>query len=308
MSSHEAQSYLITTDGATIGYCLTHQQQAKPLLTLLHGLASNSTRFSEFIEHTTLKQHWDILRIDLRGHGESMYRKAYSRESWIKDINAIMQTEHYQQSVFMGHSLGAQLGIVYASQFPEKTRGLILIDPVFPDNLQGRLSKAKKHKFLLSVLRNLLRGFNKLGLKRWSLPKRNLRTLDESTREVLSNNADLVISDLYTNPFADFKFIPLANYLQDINEVIRPLPRLEDIHVPVLVLLSGGATISSFDKTKEIIDRFPNAKIEVVDADHWLLTEKPQETRQIIEKWCNATLVKYNSSVLSYTHSIQLSL
>ncbi len=289
MTTHEIQSHIKTTQNATIGYWLTRQQQSKPLITLLHGLASNSTRFSEFVEYTRLKEKWDLLRIDLRGHGESMYRGNYSRDTWINDINLVLQAEHYPQSVFMGHSLGAQIAIEYASRFPDKTRGLILIDPVFPQNLHGRLKQAKKYRYLLTVIRLLLRFLNLTGIKRWRLPKRDLRALDEATRETLKQNPELTIADLYTNPLIDFKFIPLANYLQDINEVIKPLPDLADINTPVLVLLSGGATISSFDHTREIIERFPNATIEIIDADHWLLTEKPLETRQVIEKWCEKT-------------------
>ncbi len=289
MSSVEIKSSIKTDDGATLGYRLTREQQLKPLLTLIHGLASNCTRYSEFVEYTRLKEHWDLLRIDLRGHGESMYRGSYSRATWIDDLNLVMQTEHYQQTVLMGHSLGAQVAITYASQFPERCRGLILIDPVFPENLHGLLSKAKRYRYLLSVIRIVLRILNRLGIKRWSIPKRDLRALDEKTRATLKEQPELTIADLYTNPLADFKFIPLANYLQDVNEVVQPLPSLENIKVPVLVLLSGGATISSFDKTKEIIERFPDARIEVVDADHWLLTEKPEETRRIIEDWCAET-------------------
>lgn len=287
--SQEKQSQIKTTNGNTIGYRLSSQQQSKPLITLIHGLASNCTRFSEFIEFTKLKESWDLLRIDLCGHGESMCRDHYSRESWIRDLNQVMATERYQQSVFMGHSLGAQIAIAYANEHPERTRGLILIDPVFPENLHGRLSQAKRYRYFLGFIRLILRGLNKIGFKRWRIPKRDLRALDEATRETLAKNPELTISDLYTNPFADFKYIPLANYLQDINEVVKPLPPLEVIKVPVLVLLSGGASISSFDETKKIIERFPDACIEVVEADHWLLTEKPEETRNIIEKWCITT-------------------
>lgn len=283
---HEIQSQIKINSSSYLGYRLSSKQTSKPLITLIHGLASNCTRFSEFIEHTTLKDQWDLLRVDLRGHGESMYRGDYTRNTWVNDINLVLQTEHYHQSIFLGHSLGAQIAIEFASQFPEKTRGLILIDPVFPENLHGKLKKAKHYRWILSSVRLFLRLLNKIGLKRWSLPKRDLRALDEKTRETLAESPELTIADLYTNPFADFKFIPLANYLQDVNEVVKPLPDLETIEVPVLVLLSGGASISSFDETKKIIERFPNAVIEVVEADHWLLTEKPEETRNIIENWC----------------------
>lgn len=286
---HERLLHIKAEDGASIGYRLLGSQQSRPLLTLIHGLASNSTRFSEFVEFTQLKNKWDIIRVDLRGHGESMYRKNYSRATWVADLNYVLQHEHYQQSVLMGHSLGAQVAIEYAYRFPDKSRGLILIDPVFPEHLQGRLAKAKNYQCFLAFVRNTLRLINKAGLKRWRLPKRDLRELDEQTRRTLAQQPGLKIADLYTNPLADFKYIPLANYLQDINEVIKPLPPLEEIKIPVLVLLSGGATVSSFDQTREMINRFPDASIEVVDADHWLLTEKPEETRRIIEKWCDST-------------------
>ncbi len=40
-------------------------------LVLLHGLASNLTRWSEFVEHSALRGWHDLIRIDLRGHGVS---------------------------------------------------------------------------------------------------------------------------------------------------------------------------------------------------------------------------------------------
>jgi len=288
-ANHEKQATVKSVDGAILGYRLVSNHELKPLLVLIHGLASNCTRFSEFVEHTHLTNNWDILRVDLRGHGESMYRGDYTRDNWLDDLNTVLTKENYQQSVLLGHSLGAQIAIDYASRFPDKCRGLILIDPVFPDNLQGRLARAKQHQLLLFSLRKVLRFLNRIGLKRWRLPKRDLRQLDEQTRLTLDENPELKIADLYTNPFADFKYIPLANYLQDISEVIKPLPPLESITQPVLVLLSGGATVSSFDKTRQMINRFPNAHIEIIDADHWLLTEKPQQTREIIENWCSNT-------------------
>lgn len=275
-----------------LGYRIIRQQHAQPLLTLIHGLASNCTRFSEFVEFTQLKDSWDILRVDLRGHGSSMYRGNYTRNDWVEDLNTIFEQEQYQQSVLLGHSLGAQVAIEYAHQHPDRARGLILIDPVFPENLQGLLGKAKRYQYILAVLRLILRILGTVGIRRWWLSERDLRALDETTRQTLKDNPQLTIAELYTNPFADFKYIPLLNYLQDIREVIRPLPPLEEMKVPVLVLLSGGATVSVFDVTTKIIARFPQSQIEVIDADHWLLTEKPEQTRQVIEHWCNQMFSK----------------
>lgn len=92
------------------------------------------------------------------------------------------------------------------------------------------------------------------------------------------------------NPFEDLKYLPLANFLQDVIEVVRPLGALEKITCPVLVLLSKGATMSDVDKNSRIIHQMPNSQIEYIEADHWLLTEKPDEARQAIEGWCDSLL------------------
>jgi pimeloyl-ACP methyl ester carboxylesterase len=57
---------------------------------LLHGLASNLTRWSEFVERTTLSDDRDLIRVDLRGHGDSPTRGPISLESWSVDLLALL--------------------------------------------------------------------------------------------------------------------------------------------------------------------------------------------------------------------------
>jgi alpha-beta hydrolase superfamily lysophospholipase len=62
----EMHRTLVTPDGAALGYRLWRGGTApRRLIVLLHGVASNMTRWSEFVEFTTLKRGWDILRLDL---------------------------------------------------------------------------------------------------------------------------------------------------------------------------------------------------------------------------------------------------
>jgi hypothetical protein len=88
------------------------------------------------------------------------------------------------------------------------------------------------------------------------------------------------------NPLADFHYIPAANYLQDIIELFRPVTRLEQVSAKVLAIISTGAEISNRKATAEQMQRFPHAEIQSIEADHWPLTENPEQTRAIIEKWC----------------------
>lgn len=283
----EIYKYLTRPDGTTVGYRIRRGATPRPLLIMIHGLASNLTRWSEFAEHSSLNDGWDMMRIDLRGHGSSMTYARFDQEMWRDDLAAIMRHEGYDKAVIAGHSLGAQVGIYFHSAYPGHCRGLIMIDPVFPDNLSGRLLKARKWAWLVRIAAGALRLIGRSGLRRRSFEYRDLRMLDEQTRAYLEANPDKTIGSLYTNPLADFRYIPLANYLNDLLEVTRPLPSLEAINVPVLVLLSAGASVSDPARNQAEIDRMPQVTTTVLDADHWLLTERPVEARQTIDSWCN---------------------
>ena len=80
----------------------------------------------------------------------------------------------------------------------------------------------------------------------------------------------------------------LANYLQDLLATVQPLPVLEELKLPVLVLMSGGSSLSDQRRNERQIHRMPNATIEIVDCDHWPLTEQPETVRDMIDNWCQA--------------------
>jgi len=72
-------------DGARIAYATVRGDGPRPLLVLTHGMGSNMSRWSEFFEQTSLKASWDLLRFDLRGHGDSPWRGPTGMEIWCED-------------------------------------------------------------------------------------------------------------------------------------------------------------------------------------------------------------------------------
>ena len=279
---------LQAADGVRLGYRLSRGGgPGRPVLVMIHGLASNLTRWSEFVAQTGLGARWDLLRVDLRGHGLSLTRRRFRREDWRTDLEAILDAEGYRQAVVMGHSLGAEVAMDFARARPGRTAGLILIDPVYPPALRGALGAARRLRWLNWPLMQLCRLAGRLGLGRREFPYRDLRALDEQTRRVLAEaggHGD--IAKLYMKPTDDLRYIPLANYLQDLHEVVRPVPDPGEIAAPALVLLSAGASIADAGTMRRWIGRFPAAEVVSIGADHWLLTERPLEARQAIERWC----------------------
>ena len=257
---------------------------------MLHGVASNHTRWSEFVSHSTLAEKWNLLRPDLRGHGDSMFHGHISRSRWVADLKAIMEHEALPQVILLGHSLGAEIALDFSAAHPDSVAGLILIDPVFLQNLHGVLGWVRRLRLVLWMPVGLLWLAYTLGLRRRRHPPRDLYALDKKTRATLRSTPGTKIADLYIDPLADLSYLPLANYLQDLLAVVQPVPKLEAIDQPVLVLMSRGSSLSDRNRSEAQVRRMPNASIKIVDCDHWPLTEQPDAVRELIEKWCKTAL------------------
>jgi pimeloyl-ACP methyl ester carboxylesterase len=273
---------------ARISYRISRKEGANHTLVMLHGVASNHTRWSEFVSSTALTSSWNLLRLDLRGHGDSMYHGRINRRRWVADLHAIIEKEALPSVVLLGHSLGAEIALDYAAAHPKQVAGLILIDPVFHQNLHGVLGWVRRLQWLLWVPVGFLWLAHALGFRRREYPPRDLYALDERTRATLRANPQMMIADLYMNPRADLSYIPLANYMQDLLATVQPLPVLEELTLPVLVLMSGGSSLSDRWRNERQIHRMPNATIQIVDCDHWPLTEQPETVRDMIDNWCQA--------------------
>jgi pimeloyl-ACP methyl ester carboxylesterase len=275
-------------DGATVAYRVTPARVRAPgrAVVLLHGLASNLTRWSEFVEHTALADRWDLLRVDLRGHGDSPTTGAIGLELWCDDLAAMLDAEGHPRAVLVGHSLGAQVALHFAVRHVARAAGLALIDPVFREALRGKWRLLAAAGPALQAAAAVVRAANAVGLRRRQLPRLDLRALDEMARRALgSRQAEAEFIRRYSSTCADLRTFRTAHYLQELVEMFRPVP-LESIAACALVLLSAGGTFADPDAMLRCLQRLPRAEIRRIDCHHWPLTERPAEVRQAIEDWC----------------------
>ncbi len=281
---------LITADGATLAYRRWRAPapaRGLPPLVLLHGAASNMTRWSEFIEQTRLRETRDILRLDLRGHGQSPCRGRIGLEIWSDDIAAILKQEGIEQAILTGHCLGANIAVMFAARYPQMTASLVLLEPILHTALTGQLRRLRPFIPLLRLVVISIRGLNRLGLYRRHIDTLDLRELDREFRAHLQEpGGGETLAKRYASPLHDLKIMPTANFLQDLIEVERPLP-LGKIHAPFLALLSTGRTFADPDITRTLLSRLPQGEIHTLESKHWIPTEQPQAMQNEIESWCN---------------------
>jgi len=283
----DTPQFFTTADGVTLHYRLWRGGARRPLIVLLHGMASNMTRWTEFVEHTTLKDDFDILRLDLRGHGRSFTRRPIDMEHWVRDLAAILDAQGYERALIVGHSLGANVALWFAAAQPQRVTTLVLIDPVLTEALQGGARWIHRLALLLRVAVWVLRLLNWLGFRRRHIPLRDLHQLDKQVREqLLGAGKDKDFVKRYTSPRVDLRYFPTAHYLRELVEITRPVPTLEGIQAPVLALISQAVTFTDTGKTRAALARCPQLQVEMLSAYHWPLTEKPVEVRRTIETWC----------------------
>jgi pimeloyl-ACP methyl ester carboxylesterase len=257
-------------------------------LVLLHGLASNLTRWSEFVATTRLVERWDVIRVDLRGHGSSLTRRPIGLDLWRDDLDAILAAEGHAQAVLVGHSLGAQVAMHAAATRPQRVRAIALIDPVFGAALHGKWARIAQLRPLFATAAAVIRSCNAIGLHRGPLPRLDLHALDQEARRALgSPAAEAEFVRRYSSTRADLRHVPLAVYLQDLVELFSAPPAPESIRCPVLALLSRGGTFAEFSETAQIARRFPNVNEVEINCHHWPLTERPDDVRRAIESWCD---------------------
>ncbi len=277
------------SDGACIVYrvCPAVPPTHCPPLVLLHGLASNLSRWSEFVEQSTLRGSQTLIRLDLRGHGASSTRGAIGLRFWVDDIAALLDLEGHRQAILIGHSLGAQVALHFAWQHAQRTAGLVLIDPVARQALHGRWRLLAASTALLRMAALCARGLNRLGLRRRQVQPQDLFQLDLLARQALTTpQAEAAFVRRYSSACADLRHTRSASYLQDLAEMFRPPPDLAAIRQPVLALLSGGATFADVAAMRAVLSRLPDVELLVIDCQHWPLTERPVEVRAAIQAWC----------------------
>ncbi len=281
---------LLQATGADIVYRIRRSPATAPgaPIVFLHGLASNMSRWSELTRLTTLSQRHDLIRIDLRGHGESMTRRPFDMPRWRDDLRLLLDNEGAGTAHLVGHSLGATVAMDFAAALPGRVAGLVLIDPVFREAVVAEKRHFVRGGPVFQAAARLLRVFNRLGLYRRHLPPLDLEQLDQQARAALADPDPARLQAFvrhYSSAREDLRHIPHANYLQDLVEMFRPLPCLSAVSAPVLVLRS---TIAGFQMEHEVARRlaeFREVRVEPVDCHHWPVTERPVEVRQLIEDW-----------------------
>jgi pimeloyl-ACP methyl ester carboxylesterase len=98
------------------------------LLVLLHGFNDTGSSFQFFVE--ALQKDWFVIAPDWRGFGESRCRaESYWFPDYVADLDALLNLYSPDDQVrLVGHSMGANVGGLYAGVMPERVAAFVNIE------------------------------------------------------------------------------------------------------------------------------------------------------------------------------------
>ena len=116
---------------ADLNTVLWGDPNAENMVLLVHGLTGRADAFSALAQELEARglTGWRLLAVDLRGRGATgRVEGRVGIPSHAADLAALMDREGLEKVAFVGHSLGAMIGVYLAANQPDRVDKLVLID------------------------------------------------------------------------------------------------------------------------------------------------------------------------------------
>lgn len=202
-----------------------------------------------------------LIRLDRRGMGLSdrmIHRPPPTLEERLDDIRAVLDAVGSGRAVLVGLADGSSLAALFAATHPDRTRGLVLYEPVARSTTLDSPRAPKAEDFANSVAA-IRAGWGTRDLAaRWVAAGGPSRANDEQFIEWLAEQQRRAGSREDA--------IALAELQRDTNISVA----LPAIHVPTLVLTRGGANAAP--DGRDVADRIVGARLVTLEgADHFVI-------------------------------------
>jgi pimeloyl-ACP methyl ester carboxylesterase len=242
-------------------HTIYHHSATADWVTFVHGAGGSSSIWYKQIRD--FKQHFNVLLIDLRGHGKSKnhlaeHLKKYSFNSIGDEVIEVLNHNKIQQTHFIGISLGTIIIREITERFPERTKSMVLAGAVMKVNIRGQILM-RTGVLLKSVLPYLvLYKFFAFVI----MPKKN----HKESRYLFIEEA----KKLYQK-----EFIKWFTLVTEINPLLSFF-RIKDCGVPTLYVM-GEEDHMFLPSISKLVHHHKSSQLHVIpDCGHVVNIEKPE--------------------------------
>lgn len=248
-----------TQDGVYLSYKTFGSGPTSVLF--MHGWGGSGGYFDELFKYLDLTG-LRLIVYDLRGHGASdKAATGYTLDTFAQDAMAVADHAKADKVVLVGYSMSSKFAQYVACVYPERISGLILIGPIpaaampIPDELRSDwVNRAGNREKMMEVTRMFLtQPVREEVIERWGDDAAKIPPIAlDQTLKMCSDNA-----------FDD---------------------RLSAIQIPILVVAGIHDGLLPPDAVRQLImPPLPRARLVLLDCNHEIPLEKPQELTGLLQ-------------------------
>ncbi len=257
-----------------LNYSLFLHAESKEWVTFVHGAGGSSSIW--FKQVREFRKHFNVLLLDLRGHGNSKpvlkdaFNSKYTFDSITEDIVKVIDKEHIKDSHFVGISLGTILIRNLAEKYPGRVKSMIMGGAIMKLNFRSQVLIQLGVVFKSIIPYMLLYKLFAFII----MPKKN----HKQSRLLFVNEA----KKLYQK-----EFVRWFRLTSEINPLLRFF-RAKDIKIPTLYVM-GEEDYLFLPSVQKVVASHQLSRLFVIkNSGHVVNVEQPEvfnkETIAFIEQ------------------------
>ena len=257
-------------------------------LVLMHG--GPSLDYQTLLPLKPLADQFTLVFYDHRCNGRSVGPDVSSMtlENLTADADALRQALGFEQWTVLGQSFGGNVALEYALRYPQSLTRLILMDTGGDQwwvnhNAPDLLAKRGYSASAVQAARRFYSG--------QLTPDEYLRTILKFGKAYYYRDSLLAVAkDMVSGHMSKMQPEALIfGYGQALNGW-TVMDRLDEIHVPTLVLAGRHDFLFPPEHQAVLADRLPNARLEIIErAGHNPQIERPAEAIEAIRRFMLST-------------------
>ncbi|MFE5813412.1 alpha/beta fold hydrolase [Streptomyces sp. NPDC056479] len=229
-------------------------------LVFVHGWTADRHRWDHQMAHFAKQRR--VVRLDLRGHGESTGAGVRTIDALAKDVLALLDHLEIERFAIVGHSMGGMIAQTIALGHPERVERMVLVNSIGKMAYnRGRallMAASTLVPFKLFVATNIQRAFAP------GYPREEIR---EYVRASAGTPREVVMT------------------LYGAMRAFDVLDKVAEIRTPTLMVHGYHDIQLPLSQMLRMAKAYPDAVVRVVDAGHELPVEKPAELTTALDRF-----------------------
>ena len=232
----------------------------KKTLLFVHGAGGNKDHWIN--QFDGLKGEFNVVVVELPGHGGASPQGANRVERYAEDIAAVIDALTPAPPIVIGHSMGGAICQTLALQFPEKLSGLVLI------------GTGCRLKVLSSILDGLLTNFEQTVsmINRYAFSKFTDEDIIQESASEMTKTPPSVIH-------GDFLACDRFNLCEKIGGIVHP----------TLILCGKDDQLTPVKYSQFLLEKIPHATLKTFPrAGHMMMVEIPDKVNKAIREFARS--------------------